>query len=111
MTIIGLDFNTPNRFVLVYLGKFGTITSNTVVYNKYDRGPFKGKYTGERVYEVYFTKSEKQMEYFTLLMDQELEYCTEARQELVEDVRIQLLNVLEMELQRIVRSRGVKRFC
>ena len=41
VTIIGLDFNTPDSFVFEYLGKFGTIVSNTVVYNRFDIGPFK----------------------------------------------------------------------
>ena len=59
--IDGLDFNTPDSFVIDYLNKFGVVVSNTVVSTKYDVGPFKGKFNGERHYQVDFTKYSKQM--------------------------------------------------
>ena len=61
VTIVGLDFNTPDTFVIDYLNKFGHVVSKTVVYSKYDTGPFKGKYNGERRYEVDFSKASRQM--------------------------------------------------
>ena len=61
VTVVGLDFNTPDSFVMEYLAKFGTIHSNTVVYSTFDKGPFKGKYNGERIFEVDFSKSNKAM--------------------------------------------------
>ena len=32
VTIIGLDFNTPDSFVFEYLKKFGDIANNAVIY-------------------------------------------------------------------------------
>ena len=61
LTIDGLDFNTPDNFVIDYLNKFGVVLSNTVVYTKYDKGPFKGKFKGERKFQVDFSKSKRQM--------------------------------------------------
>ena len=59
--IDGLDFNTPDSFVIDYLNKFGMVLNNAVVYTKYSVGPFKGKFNGERRYQVDFTKSNRQM--------------------------------------------------
>ena len=59
--IDGLDFNTPDSFVIDYLNKFGMVLNNAVVYTKYNAGPFKGKFNGERRYQVDFTKSNRQM--------------------------------------------------
>ena len=67
VSITGLDFNTPDTFVVEYLNKFGIVLSNAVVYAKFDTGPFKGKYNGERKYQVDFTKSSKQMGTFHLI--------------------------------------------
>ena len=51
VTISGLDFNTPDSFVIDYLNKFGTVVNKSVVYGKYeDQGPLKGKYNGDRKY-------------------------------------------------------------
>ena len=56
LTVSGLDFNTPDSLIFEYIQKFGaTIVSNNVVYSKYNEGPFKGKYNGERKYSVNFT--------------------------------------------------------
>ena len=52
--IEGLDFNTPDNLVREYLSKFGTVKSD-VIYGKYDTGPFKGKYNGERKFQFHFT--------------------------------------------------------
>ena len=61
LTVVGLDFNTPDPFVIEYLNKFGTVINNTVIYSKRESGPFAGKYNGERKYQVDFTKSRLQM--------------------------------------------------
>ena len=61
VTVDGLDFNTPDSFIIDYLNKFGVVLSNNVVYTKYDSGPFKGKFNGERKYQVDFSKSNRQM--------------------------------------------------
>ena len=63
----GLDFNTPDNFVIDYINKFGTVKSNVVVYTKYESGPFKGKYNGIRQYQVDFTKAKLQMGTFHLI--------------------------------------------
>ena len=54
VTIVGLDFNTPDSFVLEYLSKFGTVKTQSVIYSEYNDGPFKGKKNGERKYQVDF---------------------------------------------------------
>ena len=63
----GLDFNTPDNFIIDYLNKFGSVKSNTVVYSKYDTGPFRGKFNGERRYQVDFGKASRQMGTFYLI--------------------------------------------
>ena len=57
VTIVGLDFNTPDTFVIEYLNKFGTVKCQSVIYSEYDEGPFKGKKNGERKYQVDFGNS------------------------------------------------------
>ena len=59
VTIIGLDFNTPDGLVIDYLGKFGSVIPNSVVYSKFDSGPFHGKFNGERKFRVDFSKSNR----------------------------------------------------
>ena len=66
-TVSGLDFNTPDRFVVDYLSKFGTVLSSAAIYCKYDTGPFKGKYNGDRKYQVDFSKSNHQMGTYHLI--------------------------------------------
>ena len=65
VTIAGLDFNTPDNFVLDYINKFGIVMSTAV--NKFDTGPFKGKCNGERKYQVDFSKATRQMGTFHLI--------------------------------------------
>ena len=56
VTVSGLDFNTPDSLVFEYIKKFGgIIISNNVIYTKFSEGPFKGKCTGERKYQVDLT--------------------------------------------------------
>ena len=57
VTISGLDFNTPDTFVFEYLSKFGRIVKNEVIYCKFTDGPLKGKYNGDRKFQVDFSKS------------------------------------------------------
>ena len=67
VTITGLDFNTPDTLVIEYLNKFGKVTNNSVIYSKFQDGPFKDKYTGERKYQVDFSGSVVQMGTYHLL--------------------------------------------
>ena len=60
VTIYGLDFNTPDTFVFEYLKKFGRVVKDEVIYARYPDGPLKGKYNGERRYQVDFSKSNQQ---------------------------------------------------
>ena len=48
VAITGLDFNTPDKLVLEYLGKFGDLVNQSVIYSKLETGPLKGKYRGEQ---------------------------------------------------------------
>ena len=57
VTIVGLDFNTPDGLVIDYLNLFGSVISPTAVYSKFDSGPFKGKFNGDRKFQVDFSKS------------------------------------------------------
>ena len=62
LTAIGLDFNTPDSLIFEYIQKFGAvIINNTVIYSKFSEGPFKGKYNGERKYQVDFTNCKMNM--------------------------------------------------
>ena len=62
VSVTGLDFNTPDSLVFEYIKKFGGIIMNSsVIYTKFVEGPFKGKKSGERKYQVDFTKSSKYM--------------------------------------------------
>ena len=62
VTVAGLDFNTPDSLVYEYIQKFGgVITSKSVIYSRYAEGPFKGKFNGERKYEVDFTHAKMKM--------------------------------------------------
>ena len=67
VTVTGLDFNTPDTFVFDYLKHFGEVVSKTVVYSKFEIGPFKGKCNGERKYEVDFSKSARNMGTFHII--------------------------------------------
>ena len=62
VSVIGLDFNTPDSLMMEYIRKFGgVIVNNKVIYSRYMEGPFKGKYTGERKYQVDLTASTRSM--------------------------------------------------
>ena len=39
VTVCGLDFNTPDSFVIDYLNKFGVVMTSEVIYSKFDKGP------------------------------------------------------------------------
>ena len=65
--IEGLDFNTPDNLIREYLSKFGTVRGDSVIYGKYDGGPFKGKYNGDRRFQVDFTASVRQMGTFHII--------------------------------------------
>ena len=67
VSMVGLDFNTPDSFVVEYMNKFGVVMSNAAVYSKFESGPFKGKYNGERKYQVDFSKAAQQMGTFHLI--------------------------------------------
>ena len=62
VSVTGLDFNTPDNLVRDYITKFGGVIINTsVIYSRFTEGPFKGKFTGERKYQVDFSDSRKPM--------------------------------------------------
>ena len=61
VSVNGLDFNTPDSFVFDYLNKFGTVIKNEVIYGKHGEAPLKGKYNGDRRYQVDFSKSVRTM--------------------------------------------------
>ena len=67
VTIIGVDFNTPDTFVIKYLNHFGKVSNSAVIYSKFNEGPFKGKYNGERKYQVDFTNAARTMGTFHLI--------------------------------------------
>ena len=67
VTIIGLDFNTPDGFVFEYLKKFGDIANNAVIYCKFEEGEFKGKFNGVRKYQIDFSKAAKTMGTYHLI--------------------------------------------
>ena len=56
VSIHGLDFNTPDSFVIDYIKAFGgDVINRNVIYAKFTEGPFRGKYSGERKYQVDFS--------------------------------------------------------
>ena len=67
VTVTGLDFNTPDTFVMEYLGKFGNVINRSVIYDRYKEGAFRGKYNGDRKYQVDFTKSKISMGTFHII--------------------------------------------
>ena len=67
VTVSGLDFNTPDTFVMEYIGTFGTVITNSVIYDRYKDGAFKGKYNGDRKYQVDFTKTGASMGTFHII--------------------------------------------
>ena len=54
---VGIDFNTPNKFVFDYLSKLCVVVNQSVIYSKIETGAWKGKYSGERKYQMDFSKS------------------------------------------------------
>ena len=67
VTVVGLNFNTPDTFVMEYIKNFGRIVSNSVIYGKYIEGPFKGKFNGERKYQVDFSEQKLSMGTFHII--------------------------------------------
>jgi hypothetical protein len=61
VTVSGLDFNTPDQFVIEYLNKFGNVVNKQPIYCKGTEGFMKNKYNGVRKYQVDFSKSIRQM--------------------------------------------------
>ena len=52
VTAKGIHLNTKNAVVLDYLGKFGEVSTNKVVYGVYTAGPLKGFKNGDRSYQI-----------------------------------------------------------
>ena len=67
VTVSGLDFNTPDTFVMSYLNRFGKASTDKVIYDRYKEGPFIGKFNGDRKYQVDFTESDVFMGTFHLI--------------------------------------------
>ena len=72
VTITGLDFNTPDLFVIEYLGKFGTVVNKQPIYCKGTEGFMKNKWNGVRKYQVDFSKSTRQMGSYHFLDGEEV---------------------------------------
>ena len=56
VTISGLDIDTPDGAVLLYLSFFGTIVKKEVIYCKHRDGLFRGMNNGDRKYQVEFSE-------------------------------------------------------
>ena len=67
VTVSGLDYNTPDSFIIDYLNKFGQVIDNNVSYVKYKEGPLEGKYTGERRFRVDFSGANRSMGTFHVI--------------------------------------------
>ena len=52
VTAKGIHPNRKNAVVLDYLGKFGEVSTNKVVYGVYTAGPLKGFKNGDRSYQI-----------------------------------------------------------
>ena len=52
VTVRGLHPNTKDTVVVEYLGKFGEVSNNKVVYGIYGDGPLKGFKNGDRSYQI-----------------------------------------------------------
>ena len=62
VTVLGLDFNTPDTLVQEYIIKFGgTMVSTNVIYARHGEGPFKGKVNGDRKFQVDMTATSSTM--------------------------------------------------
>ena len=57
VTVSGLDFNTPDQFVIEYLNKFGNVLNKQPIYCKGTEGFMMNKYNGTRKYLVDFSQS------------------------------------------------------
>ena len=65
--VSGLEFNTPDLFVIEYLCKFGKVVKDSVIYDKYREGPFAGNYNGDRKFSVHFTQNGTNMGTFHII--------------------------------------------
>ena len=61
VTISGLDFNTPDQFVIDYLNKIGNVLNKQPIYCKGSEGFMKDKFNGTRKYLVDFSQSIRYM--------------------------------------------------
>ena len=53
LTVMGLEFNTPDEEVKKYLNKFGIrVIDAPTKYGKYRAGPWRGLISGERIFQV-----------------------------------------------------------
>ena len=59
VSIKGIPFNTPDSYVIEYLNCHGVVAESSVVYDRFNDGPFKGKMNGIRKYLVDFTKGNR----------------------------------------------------
>lgn len=67
VTVVGLDWCTPDTLVHEYLSKFGTKIKDDVIYCKYDNGPLRGGLNGERQYIYDFSDSPRKPGTFHIL--------------------------------------------
>ena len=67
VTVVGLDWSTPDTLVHEYLGKFGTMVKKEVIYCRYNDGPLKGGFNSDRQYFYDFSDSTKKPGTFHIL--------------------------------------------
>ena len=58
VTLVGLNFNTPDTFIMEYIKNFGRIVSNSVIYGKFNR---------ERKYQMDFSEPKPSMGTFHII--------------------------------------------
>ena len=105
VNILGLDFNTPNSFVLEYLGKFGTILSPTrwsTVFST--KGHSKSSIMEREYTRLTFQDPEDLWEPITSSMAARSESSTEETREPAEDVISHLILVPETLWQSLVKK-------
>ena len=111
VTVTGLDFNTPDTLVMEYLNKFGNVTNSSVIYSKFEEGPFKGKYTGERKYKVDFSGAFTQMGTYHILDGSKIRvYYRGNKKKHVVDATKQQPTAWEVPWLRIVKQQEEKEF-
>ena len=92
-----------------YIQKFGgVVISNQVLYSRFSEGPFKGKYNGERKYQVDFTNSSRSMGTYHWLDGSRVRISIEGMKKPVGDVIKTQGHAQEEQLQGTVKKQVAK---